>query len=207
MPLDYSEICSVYLQASKDIHYVDDLAMMLGSIHQPQAPEIESPTQREFYASCKLRTHLKLEANRPLLEAFGSRFKWSDICEFLGAAPMQEAPREEPDLASRVLEKRSSTSFEPDVTAIADASVADALTMLRRAVVGGSPRVMFSDDGTLTIQWQRGDHGVALIFAGDGLASVVFRRPGQLYAENGIEVPVSDPLPAEFLEVLAEVLA
>jgi len=57
------------------------------------------------------------------------------------------------------------------------------------------------------LQWQRGEFGVALIFAGDGEASIAFRRPGQFYAENGIEVAISQELPSKFSEALATILS
>ena len=43
---------------------------------------------------------------------------------------------------------------------------------------------------------------MALIFAGNGLASIVFRRPGQFYAEKEIDVPVNDAMPVELAETL-----
>jgi hypothetical protein len=59
--------------------------------------------------------------------------------------------------------------------------------MVRRVNLGGPPHISLSDDGILALQWQRGEYGVALLFAGDGVASISFRRPGQFYAENGIQ--------------------
>jgi hypothetical protein len=85
---------------------------------------------------------------------------------------------------------------------VADAAAKDAVATVQRANIGGKPRVMFSSDGMLTLQWKRGQYGVALIFAGDGTASIAFGRPQQFYSENGIEVAISDDLPDEFTEAL-----
>jgi hypothetical protein len=64
---------------------------------------------------------------------------------------------------------------------------------------------MFADDGILTLQWQRGQYGVALIFAGDGEVSIAFRKPGQLYAQNGLDIKITAGLPASFYEALVRV--
>jgi hypothetical protein len=66
---------------------------------------------------------------------------------------------------------------------------------------------MFSEDGILALQWQRGEYGVALMFAGDGVASIAIRKPGQFYAENGIDVGIDDELPVQFAEILAKMVA
>jgi hypothetical protein len=46
-----------------------------------------------------------------------------------------------------------------------------------------------------------------LLFAGDGVASIAFRRPGHLYAENGMDADISDKLPIEFTEAINQVQA
>ena len=114
--------------------------------------------------------------------------------------------RESITLAHRILEERSATALDPEGLNVAKAAQEDAITLLRRNRLANQPRVMFSSDGMLTLQWQRGTLGVALILAGDGIVSIAFRRPGQFYAEKGIDVPVSGPLPAEFFDVLTATL-
>ena len=110
-------------------------------------------------------------------------------------------------LSAAIVAKRKTAKVDADYIDIADAATGDALAVVARAGLSGDPRIMFSDDGILTLQWQRGEHGVALIFAGDGLASIAFRRPGQFYAENGIDVSISDELPPAFKTALATILA
>jgi len=66
---------------------------------------------------------------------------------------------------------------------------------------------MFSDDGILTLQWHRGDYGVALLFAGDGIASIAFSTPRQFYAENGIEMLVSEDFPIQFTAQLTQIVS
>jgi hypothetical protein len=109
------------------------------------------------------------------------------------------------ELANRILAERSAAEVDPESVCVADAAMKDALATVRRANLLGKPLVMFSEDGILALQWQRGAYGAALIFAGDGVASIAFRRPGQLYAENGIEVPVDQDLPREFYDALTRI--
>jgi hypothetical protein len=109
-------------------------------------------------------------------------------------------------LANQIKLERSVAEIEEEHLATGNAAMADALEMIERAQIGGSPRVMFSDDGILTLQWKRGEFGVALIFAGDGEASIAFKRPGQLYAENGVDVAISQEPPSRFKEALAFIL-
>jgi len=106
-------------------------------------------------------------------------------------------------LIDLITSKRAAAEIEQGSAGVANAAVNDAKMVFQRANVGGAPHVMFSEDGILSLQWQRGEFGVALIFAGDGTVSIAFSRPGQLYAENGIEIAVSEDLPAEFTEALS----
>ena len=80
------------------------------------------------------------------------------------------------------------------------------MTVVTSARLDYEPRVMISDDGILTLQWQHNELGVALLFAGDGTVSIAFRSPGRFYAEGGIEVSVDEPLPAEFHEALRRII-
>jgi hypothetical protein len=109
-------------------------------------------------------------------------------------------------LAELIAAERLIAKIDNGNLAIADAATHDAMIMVRRVKLGGTPHILLSDDGILALQWQRGEYGVALLFAGDGMASISFRRPGQFYAENGIDVPIYDYLPASFNEALAAIL-
>jgi len=115
------------------------------------------------------------------------------------------SPQLRSGLADLIIAKRSSAEVDESGVIVANAAVDDAVKVVQRRDLGGAPRVMFSEDGVLALQWQRDEYGVALIFAGDGMVSIAFRRPGQLYAENGIEVSVSEDLPPEFRDVLAKI--
>jgi hypothetical protein len=110
-------------------------------------------------------------------------------------------------LADRIAAERSAAAIDKECFETADAAARDAQVLFQRQTPGGSPRIMFSEEGILTLQWQRGEYGLALIFAGDGIASIAFKRPGQLYAENGLEVAIFDDLPTEFNEALAALLS
>ena len=110
------------------------------------------------------------------------------------------------ELARRINAAREAATIDAESVGIADAATRDADYFVDRAGLGGEPLVMFADDGILTLQWQRGGYGVALLFAGDGEVSIAFKKPEQLYAQNGIDLKVSDDLPAAFGDALALVL-
>ena len=110
-------------------------------------------------------------------------------------------------LIAQILTERAIARFEGEFGTVANAAVEDALTVVQRNDLGGTPLVMFSEDGILSLQWERDRYGVGLIFAGDRSVSVVFRRPGQFYAENGIEVPVDGDLPQSFNNTLVEIIS
>jgi hypothetical protein len=110
-------------------------------------------------------------------------------------------------LADLIMVERSVATIDRESISIADAAASDAITFVQRVQLDGLPEATFSDDGILGLQWQSSDYGAALIFAGDGVVSIAFRRPGQFYAENGIEISVSDELPIEFTEALSNILS
>ena len=103
--------------------------------------------------------------------------------------------------------ERHAATVDPNCIEIADAATRDAIIMVRNHELGGNPNVLLSEDGILALQWQRGEYGVALLFAGDGFASISFRRPGQFYAENGLDVALSDDLPRSFNDALKTILS
>jgi hypothetical protein len=111
-----------------------------------------------------------------------------------------------PTLADLITAERIIAKIDEANVGVADAAARDAVAIVRRANLCGTPLIMFSHDGILALQWQRGEYGVALVFAGDGEASISFRRPGQLYAENGIDVAITDDLPVRFNEALSAIL-
>jgi hypothetical protein len=106
-------------------------------------------------------------------------------------------------LASLIAEERKIAEVDDENMEAANDAARDATTLALSSTFADVPRVMFSDDGILTLQWQRGEFGAALIFAGDGMVSIALKRPGQFYAENGMDVAISDELPGEFYAVLA----
>ena len=116
------------------------------------------------------------------------------------------APVSTNPLVAQIASERSRAHIDDECVAVADAALDDAVTLIQESNLGGAPSVIFSKDGILSLQWQKGKYGVAIIFAGDGLASIAFRRPGQFYAENGIEVAVTNDLPQSFNDALAAVL-
>src|SRR5271170_4351350 len=109
-------------------------------------------------------------------------------------------------LVDRIRATRSGARIDAPCSEIASAAMNDAVQLVALRSLEGRPRIMFSQDGILTMQWQRDDVGVALIFTGDGEVSIALRRPGQLYAENGIDIKIHEELPSVFIELLAAVL-
>lgn len=125
------------------------------------------------------------------------------------AAPFAiAAPPSRPDteLAERIEAARATTAFDEDSVDVAAAAASDASQFVMTHELGGEPFVSFSDDGILALQWRTDECGVALIFAGDGEVSLAFKRPGQFYAENGIDISINDELPPEFTETLAKII-
>jgi hypothetical protein len=106
-------------------------------------------------------------------------------------------------LVSLIAEERRVAQVDDENLEAANDATTDATTLALISKFSELPRVMFSDDGILTLQWQRGEFGAALIFAGDGMVSIALKRPGQFYAENGMDVAISEELPGEFYAVLA----
>jgi hypothetical protein len=116
------------------------------------------------------------------------------------------APKVSP-LSIQVVEERGRAAVDPDLVVQADSAVKDALSLIKRNELGGTPKVMFSEDGILTVQWRKSELGLALLFAGDGVASIAFRRPGHRYTDVGMDISVEDDLPQSFNDMLATILA
>lgn len=91
----------------------------------------------------------------------------------------------------------------------ARAAKVQAVTLVRRNRLAGSPRVMMSDDGVLTLQWRNGvNDGAALIFPGDGTVSFAVKNAHQMYSDSGLDdVPLDAPLPEEFRAALKALVA
>jgi hypothetical protein len=105
-------------------------------------------------------------------------------------------------LAEDIKQKRASAEIDKEQNDLADRSADDAAAMVLHSRLNGRPRVMFSSDGILTLEWHRGNEGAALIFAGDGKAAVVLRRSGALYDDCGQEIGVRENLPADFVNMI-----
>jgi hypothetical protein len=124
------------------------------------------------------------------------------------SVPVSKPPMGGPsELVSKISAARAAASVDPESVEIADAATIDAIKLVERNRLPGSPRVIFSNDGILALQWQRDEYGAALMFAGDAIASIAFRKPGQFYAENGIDIGIEDDLPLRFTEALAKIVA
>jgi hypothetical protein len=131
------------------------------------------------------------------LQRIPSKYSWR---------PLPRLVEDAHSLGERIGAARASANIDAECAAIADAAMKDAVQLVSYRHLEGVPRIMFSGDGILTIQWQRGDFGVALIFVGEGQVSIGFRRPGQLYAENGLDIGIYDELPSPFVSLMADIV-
>jgi hypothetical protein len=165
---------------------------------------------------CELVTTTKVGIGKlrslTFANANNTDFGWDlgSIYSFLTSTTNEAAASEataRSKLIDRIIAERSVADIEPENVTVANAATDEAVALIQGTEISVMPRVIFSEDGILALQWQRGEYGVALIFAGNGAASISFRRPGQFYAENGIEVRISDGLPKEFADGLAKVLS
>jgi hypothetical protein len=164
------------------------------------APAEVAAEKREYTPVVRaLPSTLDASGNTPAAFSFFSRWQSYASMDEFAAHPNWE-------LADLIKTERAHARIDDESLGVADAAATDALTMLRHVPLDVSPQVTFSDDGTLGLQWQRSEYGVALIFTGGGAVSVAFRRPGLFYAENGIDFAVSDDLPVEFSEALKKIL-
>ena len=111
------------------------------------------------------------------------------------------------DLIGRIMIERGSVEIELGYDQVADLSTNDALEMVRHLRLTGRPRVMQSSDGLMTLEWYGEKEGAALIFGGDGMASISIRRSEGLYEDYGREVGVRESLPSEVVDMLARLSA
>jgi hypothetical protein len=109
-------------------------------------------------------------------------------------------------LVERILAERRDANIDEESINAALAATDDALVLIKHNNLPGTPHIMYSNDGILTLQWECDEYGVALLFCGDHSVSIAFRRPGQLYAENGVEQPVTEKLLPRFYDALASTL-
>ncbi len=64
-----------------------------------------------------------------------------------------------------------------------------------------SPSIML-DDGMLALQWRGVNHGVLLVFSGDGTATYSIKRPGGQYATSGVEFQLAGEMPMDVREAI-----
>jgi hypothetical protein len=126
----------------------------------------------------------------------------------LASTPSEASRTVQSKIVDRLLSARSSAEIDEGSLSIADAATSDAIKLVEHSGLKHEPpRVMFSEDGILALQWERGESGVALIFGGDGVVSIAFTRPGLRYAENGIDIYVTDDVPESFIAALTTIVS
>jgi hypothetical protein len=105
-------------------------------------------------------------------------------------------------LERAIIREQASSIVEEDSRAFAEAAVRDALTTVRRLDLRGATNVMISEDGILSLQWQLGEIGAAIVFTGDGKVSISVASPGTFYSHNAQQLSVAEPFPAGFVSRL-----
>ena len=109
-------------------------------------------------------------------------------------------------LEKLINEEKDASQIEDDCILYADASVRDALALIRRFNLSGAQNVVLSEDGILTIQWRKGRLGALMVFTGDGNVAISTAAPGKLYSQSPTQFPITD-VPLGFLLVLKQLLA
>jgi hypothetical protein len=85
----------------------------------------------------------------------------------------------------------------PEAVGDAKRAVEQAADFIARERVNDRAAVILSDDGVVTLRWERGERGVLLIFAGDTRGTYAVRGNGQSYGTNYREFELKNPLPSE----------
>ena len=107
-------------------------------------------------------------------------------------------------LERALVEERKNADIDLDSRVHADSALQDALDVNRRYNLSGVDNMFFSDDGVLTLQWDKGAHGAALVFTGEKKVSASTAGPNKLYSQGIVRLRSADPLPADFLNFLRQ---
>jgi hypothetical protein len=94
---------------------------------------------------------------------------------------------------------------DPPVESALTPAVREAAEFSDKQLPFRNPRVMFSSDGIVTLQWRRPDMGAALIFAGDGTVVPVVNNASRTYLDSMGEFSLADPLPKQMAEVIDKI--
>jgi hypothetical protein len=96
-----------------------------------------------------------------------------------------------------------STVVEAEDLDAARKALNEAKLFVRRHALDQATRVGISDDGAVTIAWERENAGLLLVFVGDGLVTIGQRSGAQLYAHNYSVLPLHD-MPAHLLGSISD---
>ena len=94
---------------------------------------------------------------------------------------------------------------DPTVEAALAPAVEQAAEYGDRQLRFQNPRVMFSADGIVTLQWRRPNLGAALIFAGDGTVEPVINNGTQTYLDSMDAMSLTDPLPKQIADIVNQI--
>lgn len=97
-------------------------------------------------------------------------------------------------LADRIRAVYESTTLDEDFREPARRAVNDAIAFVDFNLPEGTPIVMLSDDGVLTLQWRLDDCGVMIVFTGDGTGTYSIKEPGGYYAVGAKEFNLAEGL-------------
>ena len=124
--------------------------------------------------------------------------------------------RDFPDLLSNsvqldktLVEKIRALKYEelvdPEAVEDARAALDQAARFVERELPDAQAFATLSDEGLVTLRWQKGGEGMLLIFAGDGLGTYAIREHGGAYGTNYREFDLKDPLPVAARDAIVRV--
>jgi hypothetical protein len=97
-------------------------------------------------------------------------------------------------LGDRIRAVYESTTLDEDALELARRAVNDAIAFVDYNLPEGTPIVMLSDDGVLTLQWRLDDRGVMIVFTGDGTGTYSIKEPAGYYAVGAKEFSLVEGL-------------
>lgn len=93
----------------------------------------------------------------------------------------------------------------PEVQPDARRAISEAALFVDREIRAPHGSVSLSEDGIVTLKWEKNDSGVLLIFAGDGAGTYAISVKGSPYGVNYHDFDISDELPIQARRAIEEI--
>lgn len=100
---------------------------------------------------------------------------------------------------------RITSSLDPAEKYQADIAIREAISLVGRVNIEHTPWATVTDMGIAAVQWQAGENGLLLMFAGDGVVSVSRASSTKDYSSNSHDYSIAGNA-ALFIEAFAEKL-